>query len=110
MNCLQYKGYTGCFEYDPDADLFHGEVLNLNDVITFQGRSIDDLKVALEDSVKDYLDFCAAEGKAPEKPFSGRFNLRISPDLHRRAAAEAGKRKESLNAWVTKVIERAVHS
>jgi predicted HicB family RNase H-like nuclease len=110
MNYLQYKGYTGCFTYDSDADIFHGEVLDLNDVITFQGRSIDELKAALEDSVEDYLDFCAVEGKTPEKPFSGRFNLRIPPEMHRRAAVEAGKSRESLNAWVTKVIEKAVYS
>lgn len=63
MNCLNYRGYTGCFEYDSEADIFHGEVLDLNDVITFQGRSIDELKAALKDSVEDYLEFCTTEGK-----------------------------------------------
>ena len=55
MNTLTYKGYQGQFEYDSDADMFHGEVLHLNDVVTFQGRSIDELKQALADSVEDYL-------------------------------------------------------
>lgn len=66
---MAYKGYTGKFEYDPEADIFHGEVLHLSDVITFQGRSIDELKQALADSVEDYLDFCAEEGGSPRKPF-----------------------------------------
>ena len=65
MNTMTYKGYTGKFEYDPEADIFHGEVLHLSDVITFQGRSIDELKQALADSVEDYLDFCAEEGRQP---------------------------------------------
>ena len=109
MNCLNYRGYTGCFEYDSEADIFHGEVLDLNDVITFQGRSIDELRAALKDSVEDYREFCTTEGKTPEKPYSGRFNLRIAPDLHRRAAAEAGKNRKSLNSWVADVIRDAVY-
>ena len=72
MNCLNYRGYTGCFEYDSEADIFHGEVLDLNDVITFQGRSIDELKAALKDSVEDYLEFCTRRknpGKALFRTF-----------------------------------------
>ena len=76
MNILEYKGYHGRFEYDPEADIFHGEVLHLADVITFQGRSIDELRQALADSVEDYLEFCAEQGRAPEKPFSGQFVVR----------------------------------
>ncbi len=79
MNTMTYKGYTGKFDYDSEVDTFHGEVLHLSDVITFQGRSIDELKQSLADSVEDYLEFCAEEGRQPRKPFSGRFNSRISP-------------------------------
>lgn len=53
MNTLTYKGYQGRFEYDSNADIFHGEALHLNDVVTFQGRSIDELKQTLADSVED---------------------------------------------------------
>lgn len=84
MSIMIYKGYQGRFEYDADADIFHGEVINLADVITFQGRSIDELKEALVDSVEDYLNFCAEKGKTPEKPYSGRFNVRIAPEVHQR--------------------------
>ena len=69
MNTLIYKGYQGRFEYDSDADIFHGEVLHLNDVVTFQGRSIDELKQTLADSVEGYLALCSELGKEPEKPF-----------------------------------------
>lgn len=68
MSIMTYKGYTGIFDYDQEADIFHGEVKDISDVITFQGRSIDELKQALADSVDDYLDFCASKGKTPEKP------------------------------------------
>ena len=71
MNTMSYKGYEALVSYDEDAELFHGEVINLRDVITFQGRSVDELKKALEDSVEDYLAFCAERGEAPEKPYSG---------------------------------------
>ena len=69
MSILTCKGYQGRFGYDAEADIFHGEVLHLTDVIAFQGRSIDELKQALADSVEDYLEFCAAKGRSPEKPF-----------------------------------------
>jgi len=70
-------------EFDDDADLFHGEVIGLRDVITFQGRTVDEVKRAFHDSVDDYLAFCAKRGEEPEKPFTGKLMLRLSPDLHR---------------------------
>ena len=108
MNILSYKGYTGRFEYDAEADIFHGEVLHIQDVVTFQGRSIDELKTALADSVEDYLDFCAQEGKQPQRPYSGRFNVRISPELHQRIAQEAAHAGKSLNAWLSDSLSRLV--
>lgn len=68
MEMLTYKGYQGRCEYDHDAGLFHGEVMHLADVITFQGRTLDELKGALADSVEDYLEFCALKGRTPEAP------------------------------------------
>ena len=108
MSVLTYNGYHGRFEYDEDADIFHGQVMNLTDVITFQGRSIDELKQALADSVEDYLEFCADEGKAPEKPYSGRFNVRLNPEVHQRIALEAARNGVSLNNWVAKILAESV--
>lgn len=107
MNILAYKGYQGRFEYDSDADIFHGEVLHLNDVVTFQGRSIDELKQALADSIEDYLLFCKEVGKEPERPFSGRFNIRISPELHQKIAMKAAQAGVSLNSWITEQIAQS---
>ena len=109
MNSMTYKGYQGQFSYDPDADIFHGEVANLADVVTFQGRSIDELKAALADSVEDYLEFCAQQGKMPEKPYSGRFNVRISPAVHQRIARAAAHNGMSLNRWVEQALAKAVN-
>ena len=108
MSVLTYKGYHGRFEYDEDADIFHGQVMNLTDVITFQGRSIDELKQALADSVEDYLGFCAEEGKTPEKPYSGRFNVRLNPEVHQRIALEAARNGVSLNNWVAGILAKSV--
>ena len=107
MSILTYKGYQGRFEYDPDADIFHGQVINLSDIITFQGRSIDELKTAIADSVEDYLEFCAEEGKAPEKPYSGRFNVRLDPVVHQRIALKAAHDGVSLNHWVADALAKA---
>ena len=63
--------YLGVVEFDDEAGLFHGEVVNTRDVITFQGATVDELRTAMQDSVDDYLDWCAERGKEPEKPFSG---------------------------------------
>ena len=108
MNTIQYKGYLGTFEYDQDADIFHGEVVNLKDVVTFQGRSIDELKAALADSVEDYIDFCREEGEEPAKPYSGKLHLRLKPELHREAAAAAATSGKSLNAWISDTLTERV--
>lgn len=108
MNTLQYKGYTGFFSYDEDADIFHGDVQHINDVVTFQGRSIDELKIAFADSVEDYLAFCQVQAKSPEKPYSGRFNVRLSPDLHRRIVREACKSGMSLNAYLAESLTQVL--
>ena len=101
---LEYKGYIGTVTLDSYAHIFHGEVINTRDVITFQGRSIEELEKALRDSVDDYLEWCKEDGVEPEKPYSGRFNLRISPELHREVAIEAKKRNISLNSFVEKAV------
>jgi predicted HicB family RNase H-like nuclease len=80
---LKYKGYTGHVEFDDEAGLFHGEVLDLKDVVTFQGTSVEDLERAFRESIDDYLDYCKGRGEESDKPFSGRLMVRLSPELHR---------------------------
>ncbi len=101
---LKHKGYIGHIEFDDEAEIFYGEVINTRDVITFQGSSVKELKQEFINSVEDYLAFCAQRGEKPEKPFSGRFNLRLDPELHREAYTCAKQAGMSLNNWVANAI------
>lgn len=105
---MEYKGYIGDVKFDADASIFHGEVINTRDVITFQGQSVDELVAAFHGSVDDYLAFCAERGEEPDKPFSGQFMTRIPPELHREVNIAARVAGKSLNAWVTERLEMAV--
>lgn len=107
---MEYQGYVGKVEFDDDASIFHGEVINTRDVITFQGKSVAELKKAFRGSIDDYLAFCAERGEEPDKPFSGQFVTRVSPDLHRRATEAASLAGKSLNAWVADQLQGAVEA
>jgi predicted HicB family RNase H-like nuclease len=107
MNVMTYKGYEALVQYDQDAEIFHGEVMNLRDVITFQGSSVAELKQAFADSVEDYLVFCKERGEEPEKPYSGQFVVRVDPPLHKAVAVAAKRAGMSLNRWVAAALERA---
>jgi predicted HicB family RNase H-like nuclease len=101
---MNYKGYLGTVEYDDHAKIFHGDIINTRDVITFQGTTVKEIERAFRDSIDDYLAWCKEDGVEPEKPYSGRFNVRLSPDLHRQIAVIAKKRRVSLNSFVEKAI------
>ena len=105
---MEYKGYVGKVEFDDEAGIFHGEVLDTRDVITFQGQSVGELKPAFQESIDDYLAFCKQRGEAPNKPFSGQFVTRVPPELHRQVTLAASISGESLNAWVVEQLQAAV--
>jgi len=105
---MEYKGYMGKVEFDDEADIFHGEVINLRDVITFQGESVQELHQAFQKSIDDYLEFCAQRNETPGRPFSGKFTMRISPELHQRIFMQAKMSGKSLNKWATEVFEHSV--
>jgi len=107
---MNYKGYHGQVNYDEDAKLFHGEVVGLRDVVTFQGTSVDELEQAFKDSIDEYLDFCKELGRAAEKPFSGKLILRLPPEIHERIAYEAKCCGVSLNAWIKQGIQQLLSS
>ena len=97
---MTYKGYQARVELDEQAGVFHGEIINTRDVITFQGSSVDELTRAFEDSVDDYLEFCSSRGEGPEQPFSGKFLVRVPPEVHRHIVTEARRQGKSLNTYV----------
>lgn len=98
---MNYKGYSAYVEFDDEAGIFHGEVLDTKDVITFQGTSVTELKKAFKDSVDDYLAFCKDRNEEPDKPFSGKFILRVPRELHRKIYIEAIKKGQSINNYIT---------
>ncbi len=101
---MEYQGYIGVVIYDSDAKIFHGDVINTKDVITFQGTSVKEIEKAFKESIEDYVQWCKEEGVSPEKPYSGKFNLRISPELHREIAIASTKMNVSLNKFVEKAL------
>jgi len=101
---MEYKGYLGTVEYDAEAKIFHGDIINTRDVITFQGTTVNEIEQAFKDSINDYIAWCKEDGIEPEKPYSGKFNIRLSPELHRQIAVLAKKRRVSLNSFVEKAI------
>lgn len=101
---IEYKGYMGEITFDDKAHIFHGEVINIKDVITFQGKSVEELEKAFKDSIDDYLLWCKEDGLTPEKPYSGKFNLRISPELHRELSILAIKQGISLNKLIEQTL------
>ena len=105
---MEHKGYFAKVEFDDDANVFHGEVLNLRVVITFEGETVKEIKKAFRDSVDDYLEFCAQRGESPEKPYSGRFVVRVEPELHKKVTLEAHKSGKSLNVWVNDALSTAL--
>ncbi len=102
---MMYKGYVGVVEYDDENRVFSGSVVNVRTVITFQGSSVDELENEFRASVDDYLNWCKEDGIEPEKPYSGRFNVRFTPELHQRAAAGAKMLGISLNSFVEKSVK-----
>ena len=107
---MQYKGYIGKVEFDPDARLLHGEVVGIRDVVTFQGRTVDEVEKVFHESVDDYLAFCHERGEKPDRPCSGQFVVRIDSDLHRKANMLATASGKSLNAWVAECLNKEVRS
>jgi predicted HicB family RNase H-like nuclease len=105
---MEYDGYIGVIEVDEDANLLHGQVVNTRDVITFQGRNVKELRAALEESIDDYLEFCRKRGEEPEKPFSGKFMVRVDPSLHRELTLVAATEGKSVQSVVREAIQERV--
>lgn len=97
---MRYKGYVGIAKPDVEAGILRGHVVNIADTITFQGATVEELVREFHESVDDYLEFCDSRGESPNKPFSGRIPLRVSPVVHRALTAGARLQDRSLNAFL----------
>ena len=105
---MKYKKYEAVIEYDEVDRLFFGRVINTQDVISFDGTTVEELQQSFKAVIDEYLEDCKREGKEPDKAFSGQFNLRISPELHRKISLEAKKKNLSLNSFVEQALNKAI--
>lgn len=102
---MEYKGYKAKVSYLDEEKIFEGEVLGLKDPVTFQGRTVKQIETSFREAVDDYLNFCEIQGEDPDKPYSGKFMVRIPEALHRVVAELAELRGESLNTFVTMALK-----
>ncbi len=105
---MEYKGYLATVEYDDSVGLLHGEVINAASypIVTFEASSVEELKREFRISIDDYLAWCKEDGVEPQRPFSGKLNLRLGTDLHRRVAVSAARNGVSINSWIKETLER----
>ena len=104
-NTLQYKGYNGSVEFSAEDRIFHGTVLGIRDSISYGGGDVATLEDNFRNAVDEYLEFCASEGKTPDTPYKGTFNVRLARDLHKRAALYAIEHNQKLNNVVRDALE-----
>ena len=83
-NTIQYKGYVGSVEFSEEDGIFYGKVMGIRSLISYEGESAKELLDDFHGAIDDYLETCKAEGKQPEIAFKGSFNIRLSPDLHKK--------------------------
>jgi len=103
---MNYKGYYGSVHYSDEDSVFHGKIEFIRSLVTYEGRDVKGLRKAFENAVDDYLELCAQEGKEPEKPFKGSFNVRTGSELHRKATLFARAKGTNLNKVVAEALEK----
>ena len=108
MNIMELDGYKAKIEYDPELDLFRGEILGLNGSADFYGKNPTSLRKEFRNSLKVFLEVCEEKGIKPTKEYSGKFNLRISPRLHSEIATRATVEDKSINQLVAEILEQSV--
>jgi predicted HicB family RNase H-like nuclease len=108
MNIMEIEGYKAIINYDPLVDMFRGEFVGLNGGADFYATTISELRNEGRVSLKVFMDMCKEEGINPHKQYSGKFNLRVPPELHAELAAKAAAEGKSLNKFVTNMIDQAI--
>jgi predicted HicB family RNase H-like nuclease len=103
---LTYKGFIGSVHFSAEDKVFHGKIEGIDDLVTFEGQSVDELLKAFHEEVDDYIKLCKEIGKEPTRSYKGSFNVRISPETHRKIVEKATRMGLSLNQLVQKAIEK----
>jgi len=104
-NALEYKGYRGNVEYSAHDHCFYGKVLGIRALVTYEGSDVDTIEREFQASVDEYLDLCEQEGIIPEKEYSGLFQVRVSPEIHRELAIKAEASGKKLNTVAAEALE-----
>lgn len=110
MNKLTIDGYTAIISYDEAIDMFRGEFVGINGGADFYARTVDDLHKEAKLSLDFFLEICAKKGIAPQKQYSGKFNTRIEPELHKELALLAQATGTSINDIVAKAIRAEIRA
>ena len=108
MNLMTVDGYSARIKYDPETDLFRGEIIGLSGGADFYGANPDELRLEFRKSLDVFLEACREQGIDPRKQFSGKFNLRIPPGLHEKLAMAAQARGISLNSFAQEALEKSI--
>ena len=103
---ISYRGYEGSIETSIEDDCLHGKILFINDIITYEAETIPALKTAFQEAVERYLDYCQTTGRAPDKTYSGSFNVRVGSDRHKSLARIATQQAVSINEVVCQAVDK----
>ena len=110
MNIMTVEGHKAKIETNPEVDMFRGEILGLNGGADFYGKTPDELRLEFKKSLKVFLEVCTEKSIEPYKEYSGKFNLRIPPELHAEIASKASTEGKSLNQWIVETLDQIVHT
>ena len=105
---LIYKDYIGSVHFNSDDEVFFGKIEGIEDLVTFEGNSVIEVKKAFEEAVDDYVGLCKETGKKIEKSYKGSFNIRIAPEMHKKAKRLALMKGITLNQFIQKAVEEEV--
>lgn len=106
-NTIQYKGYVGSVEFSEEDGIFYGKVMGIRSLISYEGENAKDLINDFHAAVDDYLEMCKADGRVPETAYKGSFNIRISPDLHKKLVIYTTAHNISLNSYIESTLENS---
>ncbi|MCE2745036.1 MAG: type II toxin-antitoxin system HicB family antitoxin [Burkholderiales bacterium] len=110
MNIMTVDGYQAKIEYDEELDLFRGEILGLNGGADFYGKNPKELRAEFRKSLQIFLEVCEEKGIEPRRHFSGKFNLRIPPELHEQLAIAAQAEGKSINMLAQEALRIRIGS
>lgn len=105
---MEINGYKAVIAYDAETELFRGEFIGLNGGADFYADNVAQLKKEGEISLNVFLEMCEKKNIEPFKQYSGKFNIRLSPELHKAAVMAATAENLSLNEWISQTLAKSV--